>query len=433
MRITPLRYVYQLLKFSAAKTLLAAAILWLLLFQYGRYRFWRDPHSAFLNDRNVYDLKYSIYREYEAHHFVSRYNALSEPPQAVKGGGSPIFCVVFVTVQRESDNYFDPSIGSLLAGLDPIERRALHLNVLFADTDPKKHPSWDEKWVDRLTDTARTYNVSESQLAHLKKLEADRNFYEKGVYDYIYALTSCQETNAPYTIVFEDDIILADGWMVKTAKALLDIDRNFINKRPWIYLRLFYTETALGWNSTDFAYRNMLFIFAATILFAFLSLMTIRRFRPYNFTLGVPTVLIICLICVPAFIALVYMTGKYSLLPLHGVVEMNSNGCCTQGLVFPRPQVPNLIEYLRKRGHGQTDSLIEEYAEQTGLIRYALAPQQLQHVGLKSSRDNTEINTQSTWAFYFEENKPKLLKKEHDTLLQDKAVRQLLEKYGSSE
>lgn len=87
MRITPLRYVYQLLKFSAAKTLLAAAILWLLLFQYGRYRFWRDPHSAFFNDRNVYDLKYSIYREYEAHHFVSRYNALSEPPQAVKGGG----------------------------------------------------------------------------------------------------------------------------------------------------------------------------------------------------------------------------------------------------------------------------------------------------------------------------------------------------------
>ncbi|KAF3483116.1 uncharacterized protein GIQ15_02440 [Arthroderma uncinatum] len=430
--VASMSLVPQLLKLTAVKTLLAAACLWLLIFQYGRYHFWRDPHSAFFNDRGgVYDLEYSLSREREAHHFISRYNAPTNPPASIKGGTDPLFCVAFVTVRRESDDYFDPSIGSLLAGLDPRERRALHLNILFADTDPTKHPSWGQKWVGRLTDVAETYNVSKSQLDHLKKLEADRNFYEKGVFDYVYALSSCQQSNAPYTVVFEDDIIIADGWMAKTLKALSDIKRMPSDKRPWIYLRLFYTETALGWESSDFAYRNMPLVFAAGMLLAFAFLTAIRRIRPCRASLDVPTILAICVICVPAFIALIYMTGKYSLSPLHGVVEINPYGCCTQGMVFPRDQVNPLIDYLRGRGHGQTDTMIEEYAEEKKLTRYALVPQQLQHVGLKSSRDNTELNAQSTWAFYFELNKPKLLRKEHDEILQNKEIGQLLDKHGA--
>lgn len=43
--------------------------------------------------------------------------------------------------------------------------------------------------------------------------------------DYTYALTACKQANASYTIIFEDDIILATGWMTKTLKALADIDR----------------------------------------------------------------------------------------------------------------------------------------------------------------------------------------------------------------
>lgn len=86
--------------------------------------------------------------------------------------------------------------------------------------------------------------------------------------------------------------------------------------------------------------------------------------------------------------------------------------------------------FLRERGHGQTDSMIEEYAEQAHLTRYALAPQQLQHVGLKSSRDNTEINTQSTWAFWFEENDPTVLRREHEELLHDREIEWALDKHG---
>lgn len=165
----------------AVKVLFSCVLLWLVAFQYCRQLFWRDPHSAFFDDRQVYNLKYSLYREREAQHFIMQHNSLREPTEPVKGAPNPMLCASFVTVGRPSDNYFDPSIGSLLEGLDPRERRALYLRVLFADTDPAKHPSWDQKWVARLIDAANTYNVSSDQFHHLQMLEEDRNFYEKGV------------------------------------------------------------------------------------------------------------------------------------------------------------------------------------------------------------------------------------------------------------
>ena len=245
--------------------------------------------------------------------------------------------------------------------------------------------------------------------------------------DYIYALRACQEVNAPYTIIFEDDIILATGWFSKTLKALSDISqRNQQPRDPWIYLRLFYTETSLGWSDSDMAYRNMPLIFGLLMLSTFSSLSMLRHTRFQRLHLDTLSIVVISMICVPAFTALVYMAGKYNVMPLHGVVEMNQYGCCTQGLVFPKESVDDLIEFLSARGHGQTDSMIEEYADQTQLTRYALAPPQLQHVGLKSSRNNLDINTQSTWAFWFETNDPAKLRREHATLLEDYDVERML-------
>ncbi|EEP76986.1 conserved hypothetical protein [Uncinocarpus reesii 1704] len=428
--ILSLRHSHNL---RAVKVLLVSVFLWLIAFGYCQQRFWREPHSAFFRDSHVYDLKYSLYREREARHFISRYNAPTDPPEAVKSASDPTFCVAIVTVRRPSDDYFDPSIGSLLAGLDPRERRSLRLNILFTDTEPTRHPGWGQKWVERLADEVSTYNVSSDQLQSLRQWEKERDFHIKGVFglsDYIYALKSCEASNAPYIAIFEDDIIVADGWLAKTLKGLNDIDRVFPAKQPWLYLRLFYTETALSWSSSDFAYRNMPLIFGMVILFVFTGLTLARRVGPCHSHLDNATIGVLSAVCAPAFLALIYMTGKYSLAPLRGVVDIGRSGCCTQGLVFPRQQVPGVVEYLRQEKRGQTDTMIENYAEKTGLKRYALAPQQLQHVGLQSSRDNTEVNTQSNWAFYFEENDPNVLKKEHSDLLNDQEIKSLLDKYS---
>lgn len=240
--------------------------------------------------------------------------------------------------------------------------------------------------------------------------------------DYTYVLDQCYLTGSPYIGIFEDDIIFADSWLVKTLQALYDI-KNQWKEKNWIYLRLFYTETSLSWTTDDFAYRHMGFVFffamsatCGALLLARQASSSARRHLDF------PTIGVICIVTVPAFTGLVFMIGKYNLTPLRGVVEMNKNGCCTQAMIFPRDQVPALVSYLRERKGGQTDSLIEEYADNTKLRRFALAPPQVQHVGIQSSRDNLEINTRSTWAFWFEENDPAALRREHKRLLETGAV-----------
>lgn len=237
--------------------------------------------------------------------------------------------------------------------------------------------------------------------------------------DYVYLLNQCLETEAPYILILEDDVILADGWLIKTLHGLHELMLGATARNgSWLYLRLFFTETSLSWSSSDFWYRNMPLAFFLVIGSGCALLLAIRRrWSGTRHLISNWTIAAMCLVVIPAFTGLIFMIGKYSLFPLHGVVEMNSHGCCTQGLVFPREQVPALTVFLQERKRGQTDSLIEEYADQSGLTRLALAPQQLQHVGLQSSRDNLGVNTQSTWAFWFEENSALDLKIEHERLM----------------
>lgn len=168
------------LNLRASKIFLSALLIWLLLFQFCRIKFWRDPHSAFFQEPHVYELGYSLHREREARHFISRHNSDLEPPPYVKSDLTPQVCVSFVTVRRDLDDYFEPS-GSSLEGLDEQERSKLYLSLLFANTEPRLHPSWGQRWLERLADSATTYNVSVKQLEHLQELEKQRNFYEKGV------------------------------------------------------------------------------------------------------------------------------------------------------------------------------------------------------------------------------------------------------------
>ncbi|EEA22572.1 hypothetical protein TMatcc_001419 [Talaromyces marneffei ATCC 18224] len=408
------RLLTAILTSLAGRVLLVSLAVYGIVFEYCRLSYWRDPHSAFFDDRHVYDLKYSLYREHEALQHISAYNARTQPPASTYASPNPRMCLAFVTVKRDHVNYFDASVGSLLSGLNDRERRVFSVNVLFANTNPDVHPSWGQLWMDRLLDSVSSYNVPETDFQSLQALEESHNWHEKGIYDYTYALDQCYLTGAPYIGIFEDDIIFADGWLVKTLRALHDIE-NKLKAQNWLYLRLFYTETALSWTSDDFAYRHMGPVFLVTMLSACGALLLIRRTLPSaRRHLDVATIAVICTITVPAFIGLVFMIGKYNITPLRGVVEMNKHGCCTQAMIFPRDQAPNLASFLRDRKGGQTDSLIEEYADKEALRRFALAPPQVQHVGIRSSRDNLEINTRSTWAFWFEENDPVALRREHD-------------------
>jgi hypothetical protein len=377
------------------RILFISLLLWLTAFAFCKFTYWRDPHSAFFKSEHVYDLQYSTHRQTEARNFIEVAGSDVFGRHAGKGNKT-IMCAAFVTVKRDGRQYLDEAIGSMLEGLDPREREAIALSVLFADTKPEIHPQMNAPWT-KVLDWKFTYatsrrGITAKELSNIREMERKRNFYVKGVFDYLMVLEECMaKTHAPYIGIFEDDLIFAEGWMARTLRGLGELEQKnqtalLTTGQPlarWIYLRLFYTETSLSWQTeSDFWYRNIHLAFLLTSSISLGFFLWLRKYStpstPHldNFSIAALTLV---------------MVGKYSLKPLQGVVPMNKFGCCTQAMVFPRTEVPALMDYLKGRGHGQTDSMIEEYSDRDGLERYALAPQVLQHVGLVSSRDNTFV------------------------------------------
>ncbi|KAI7553731.1 hypothetical protein KC331_g1030 [Hortaea werneckii] len=408
------RHILDLANSTAGRALACTVLIWLLIFASCKQLLWRDPHAAFFREDGVYDLGYSKTRQEEAHEYIDRAGG-DDGAFAAPGGNAkqpPVVCAAVTTFKREPINYLNETVGTMLEGLTSEERSALDVRLLFAHVDPTIHVDWNRSWL-KAVDHWSGYNVSDAQLDQIREWEDGPNYYAKGVYDYIYVLREClDQTSAPYIAVFEDDIIFADGWLAKTFKALADLRET---SDPWLYLRLFYTETALMWQeSVDYWYGHKLVTFGLAMSATLGGLLLIRRtVRPSRRFLDNLTIAVVVLVTVPMFIALIFMIGKYNLMPLNGLERMDRYGCCTQALIYSRASATQVVDMLQERGSGQTDALIEEYGTKNGLAKYALAPQVVQHVGIVSSRDNLEANTRSTWAFWFETQDAGKLKKEH--------------------
>ena len=463
----------------AVQALAVSSLLWLIIFVYCNYALWRDPHGAYFHSENVYDLDYSLVRQEESRGFLhqltlkSLSNATTTDetddaddtgdnippiPPPVHASDHPILCAAFATVRRPRNpnavHYFSDSVGSMLEGLTPKERAAINATVLFANADdPTKHPDYSAPWLPALVDHYAGYeHLSDDEIAELLRLQKGEDFQRKGVLDYLYLLDRCyNETDAPFIGVFEDDIIFARDWFARTLLGLQELVKT---TTPWLYLRLFYTETHMLWDAeADWWYGHMLTTFALASLATAAGLLLARQLMRQlhicgartgvsgpghlRLRLDMPTIAVLSIIVAPAFTALAFMAGKYN-LPMYrlrngtagnavgsilgqgsaGLVLMDRQGCCSQALIFDRKQVPSMIAYLSGRGRGQTDMMIEDYANENNLHRWALGEQAVQHVGTVSSRGGGGVKGSSVWAFYFEDTRPETVEKRKQKILE---------------
>ncbi|KAM0308306.1 hypothetical protein ACHAO8_010115 [Botrytis cinerea] len=140
----------------------------------------------------------------------------------------------------------------MVDGLSEEERKKAWIYVLFADMDPSVHPLWGEEWLGRVVDDYGGYDVGGERREWLEELMKQKEWQIKGVFDYVYALSRCYDTHAPYIAIMEDDIIFAHDWFQRTTSALSKIESLSQNPEDkfynWIYLRLFYTETFQSWS-----------------------------------------------------------------------------------------------------------------------------------------------------------------------------------------
>jgi hypothetical protein len=162
----------------AGRALIATAIAWLLAFIYCHGRYWRDPHSAFFQSETVYEQHYSKYRASQAQAFIEHATTATK---LGKVKGTPEICAAFVTVKRETTQYVDNAVASVMQGLTTGEREKLFLYVLFADTETGRHPSWKQPWLENSVDLAVGYNVSEVVMKDLKEWEEEKKWYKKGL------------------------------------------------------------------------------------------------------------------------------------------------------------------------------------------------------------------------------------------------------------
>lgn len=376
------------------------SIFFLFLIQYCRHANQRDPTSYFFDPAHAYDRVYSASRMREADAFIKSAELLSGGPKPVKQ--VPEMCIGIATVARRGEQYVRQTIGSLLDGLSEAERDTLYLNILVAHTEPSKHPIFGDKWAKTLPNKLLAYDKTD--IPRIQEWEAGGWYRNKTIFDYTYLLNDCYATGARYIAMIEDDTLAVEGWYPRALDALRDVETRMQHRsEKWVFLRLFYIEGLLGWNSEY--WPTYLFWSFVTWAVATSSLVVARNTsRTLQNVLSDASISVISAVCIPALVALFFASGRNSIWPLSpGIHEMNKNGCCSQGYVYPRSIVPLLLKRADLVTDWLVDMMVEKISDQEGWVRWATTPALLQHIGTTSSKGYGFDESASTlWNFGFE-------------------------------
>ncbi|WXC56545.1 hypothetical protein SNK03_002478 [Fusarium graminearum] len=412
--------MYSLLYKTSACVAFLLCLVW-----YGQSHFYRDPGSVFFDKTRAYEASYSATRVAEAEQTIRTLSTKGSPYSKNVLSRNKTLCLALNSVARQTQ-YLPITIGSILNGLSEQERQDLDISVLIAETDPTRHPSWHELWLRRAVDKVYTYNDDAANIEYLEELQRTQNYPEKGVFDYTLALERCYDTGASYIAVFEDDILLARGWFMRTLQGLADITK-MDSEQHWLFMRLFNQERSIGWASHEIGGNNEFWIiFGVGLGILAPALFARRRWRATQKYLDREILFVVVFILVPGIVIFIYQSGKASLFPPSPGVFNEPFGCCSQAMIFPRRQVPLMVSELQKRQRGQVDLMLDDIAIENQLDRYALYPVQAQHIGIESARKTMKEEAQAIWSMAFEDLDSKLLEKEHESMA--KKYQKLLEK-----
>lgn len=398
------------------------ASLWVFLFQICRLYTFSDPSSFFYDSRRAYETRYSDIRQRQAdelldiaEHFpeeeLAKLPLFNNIANTIPRDSEKRICVGIPSVTRERQQFLPRAVASLVQGLSLEQRQAIHIVVLLADDDPTSHPAFGKRWLDRLVDGILLYGNSSitdasdryRSVASDHSHELSRN--DRVHRDYATLMAACREQRAEYFALVEDDIIAADNWLGRLSTALAKLERAD-DAKNWLYLRLFYSETYMGWNAEEWPTYlvNSISVYCIALAFYLLvvAIDTRRRsqtFHPKSTIWALPHLTFWTV----SFIFLYFLAGRLAVNPYPtGVHEMPNYGCCAQGLVIPRQHLDTLGAALSTASDAVAgDSLIEYFADSHHLKKYAITPSVLQHVGRMGSSD-VGGTRKVTWNFSFE-------------------------------
>ncbi|KAM0326971.1 hypothetical protein ACHAQA_006092 [Verticillium albo-atrum] len=240
---------------------------WLLAFHYCRVHNYRDPSSYFFRPERAYHSEYSKTRVLEAHRYIQNHAVLptiqsTRTPRTQKQ--APRLCVGIPSFgQRPGDEHvLLQTLASLVDNLTPAERESIHVAVLIVDNPPTQHSSF---YTPQLTAFADEILAYDGNINHTKTvvpfdavalnpadIPANISKPQKSASDFALIADACGSSEAPYFALIEDDVIASRDWFTRTMGALDSLEgKKSWAGRDWLYLRLFYSETFLGWNNEE--------------------------------------------------------------------------------------------------------------------------------------------------------------------------------------
>ncbi|EGR49137.1 glycosyltransferase [Trichoderma reesei QM6a] len=395
-------------------------LIWLIAIRYCQVTTYYDPSSYFFRSDAAYEPFYSAVREQEADDFLasrdSHHDRITKGVTASVRRAAPSYCIGIPTLQRERAQFFPRTAASLVDTLTPEQRELIHIVVLLSDDDATENLAFGQDWLHAIADTVIVHEDTPEDLVSENGYQTIPRHFELAARDervrrdYAVLSETCRRQEADYFILVEDDVIAARDWFERLQAATPLVNERAVAKRQdWLYIRLFYTETYMGWNSEEWGIysRNIALIYVAV-----LGLMLALR---YLHQMASPShkeraskhakllMANILMIWVPLFIGLGFMAGRLTVSPLPtGVLEMPRYGCCSQGLVIPNRHLPLLKERLLESPFDlPADSTIEKTADDFGLGKWAVVPSVLQHIGARGSSAKGGA-IKSTWNFSFE-------------------------------
>ncbi|KAK5991732.1 hypothetical protein PT974_07766 [Cladobotryum mycophilum] len=416
-------------------------LLWLLLLIFCYFNSYDDPSSIFYNTSRAYEQKYSLVRSTEAEQYLQHLPAKHRPAQP----SERFLCIGIPSVNRTSESFLAYTIATLTDTLTPDERASVHLVVLLANKSPKNHFGYGQSWLEKIADEVILYGEPPSGSSNKNGSSVYRTIpfdlydgdndghaehrgdgrVENMRLDHSALVETCKNHGSPYFALVEDDIIASRDWFKRFKRGLTYVENQAKKtKKDWLYLRLFYSEIFMGWNNEEWLmYSKNIFLVYTVVLLVFLARFALgkKRFRykliggSGSATTGHASRYLAALVLglwMPALVVLYFLAGRVSVHRLnpftwswHGAVEMPSYGCCAQGLVFPHRHLDGVLSLLRNPPYAFAgDQILEDYARDHSLAKWAIDPSVFQHVGLKQSSAGDERT--EVWNFSFERQRP---------------------------
>ncbi|KAL7932573.1 hypothetical protein V8C35DRAFT_307477 [Trichoderma chlorosporum] len=394
-------------------------LIWITAVRYCQRTTYYDPSSYFFRSDAAYRPFYSAVREQEADNFLSSQSAQNS--RLIKATEESVrltapYCIGIPTLQRERAQFFPRAAASLVDSLTPEERELIHIVVLLSDVDATVNSAFGQDWLHAIADAVIVHEDTPEKLVAENGYQTIPRHSEFAIRDervrrdYSVLSETCRRNEADYFILVEDDVVAAREWFKRLRVAMPQVNERAVAKgRDWLYIRLFYTETYMGWNSEEWSLyiRNIALIYIGVmgVMYVVRSLHQMAPPSLRNWTVKSSRLLManILFIWMPLFIGLGFMAGRLTVDPLpYGVQEMPQYGCCSQGLVIPNRHLNLLQERLQAPPFDlPADSTIEKTADDLGLDKWALVPSVLQHIGARGSSAKGGA-IKSTWNFSFE-------------------------------